>query len=280
MKIKVKEASIDLTACANSSVCKHIKKTGAYESDTLSFLMSFYEFNKKSLFINVGANIFFFPLIMSKLFKDEVEIFAFEPSPEHVILGEGLRASNNSDFVIIPKALGSIPGYLPFYLSSKSDSSNSLNPKFREGFHRGVISVEVDTLDNYFLKNNPNQKIKQIIERSQQMSSYCLLLDTESTEPDVLLGGEDLIRKTRPFIVVEVLPGRTDNAINDFIKKLDYIPYRMTNDSLVMENFVFGDKEYTHRDWVLAPHLINENIINLYAQNISFLKSKSLVSNT
>ena len=105
MLIKIKEKTIDISAGANTTVFNNIARNGSYEIDTMSFLMSFFDINPESVFINIGANKFLFPTVIDKIYSGSIEVYAMEPSPSHVLIGEKIKNSNSGTFTIIPNRL-------------------------------------------------------------------------------------------------------------------------------------------------------------------------------
>lgn len=211
----------------------------AYEPDVLATLVCLLGGRGTSRFVNVGANIGYFPLIVKRLLGDRVDVHVFEPMPELLErLGEAAKR-NRVDLTISPDALADFVGTAPFHLSARSDTSNSLNPNFRPA--KDVIEVRVTTLDSMF----PGSL--------RPVDTTVLLVDTESTEPAVLRGGMEFIRRERPAIVCEVLAGRTEADLSAIIAELGYVAYALTDEGVERRDEVVGDRTYEHRDWLFLP---------------------------
>lgn len=248
-----------------------LKKGGlGYEADVSALLVSLGLRNDQTAFINVGANISYFPVLMGSIFKDAFEIHTFEPMPSLFEMGvKGLRR-NGIDAVARPNALSDFVGQADFHLSASTDSSNSLNPTFRKS--KSVITVDVTTLDEVFIRGGQSSIVNEIVSSNAAELGCTLVIDTESTEPDVLKGGEELIARTRPNIICEVLAGRTEDQLHAILERHHYCFYRLTADELVREAVVVGDRTYEHRDWFFAPapvspeiHRSYESLVGLFA---------------
>lgn len=194
-----------------------------------------------AIFVDVGANIGYFPVVVRKLLGKRVQCIAYEPAPNLVaVIHRGCQI-NNVELDVREAAVGKESGSATFYLSAQSDASNSLNPRFRK--HRGELDVRVTTLDDDLLPSLPTTLPARPI----------LLVDTETTEPEVLAGAEQLIRAHRPGIICEVLAGRTEGQIQDFVERSSYAAYALTDAGPERRDHVVGDSTYAHRDWLLWP---------------------------
>ena len=221
----------------------------AYEYEVTSLLCALGIQWAKWNFIDVGANIGYFPVILKSLFGESLRVDAFEPHPSIA----AMCTSGTSEWYDSAKthqiALSSESGTAKFYLSAKTDTSNSLNSRFRS--HKEVIDIEVSTLDEFFFDG---AKFTMFDPENPTV----LKIDVESTEPDVLSGGTRFIEAHRPHIICEVLAGRTEDQLNEFCSKNRYTPIRLTRQSMYVEASVFGDRTYEFRDWYLSPSELSE----------------------
>ena len=202
-------------------------------------------------FIDVGANIGYFPVILKSLFGESVSVDAFEAHPSLAAMCSNGMSGWQSSAKTHQIALSRESGSAKFYLSAKTDSSNSLNSRFRP--HKQVIDVRVSTLDDIFFGDAE-------LTMFEPQNPTILKIDVESTEPDVLAGGQRFIEVQRPHIICEVLAGRTEDQINDFCSKNSYTPIRLTKHAMHVEREVYGDPSYEFRDWYLSPSELNLNI--------------------
>lgn len=209
---------------------------GAYEPETLAAAAAIVEVECIDSVADIGANIGIHSLVLKSLFGPAVAVEAFEPLPLLHDLASQLAEENGLDVSIYASAVSNIQGMATLYVSSRSDSSNSLNPTFREA--KSTISVPTTTLDDEYVARRAPGLIK---------------IDTESTEPDVLAGGARFFQSNRPWIIVEVLRGRTEEKLEQFCNSQSYIPIRLGTDTLSPTRPIRGDAKYIHRDWLFAP---------------------------
>lgn len=231
--------SLNLNVPINLWVPKALAETGLanYEAETLGvFLALTHLSGNRAVFFDIGSNVGPFCLLAAALTK--ARVVAFEPAPETAQSLERIRDDNGLKIDIEQIALGEKEGEAEFYLSAQSDASNSLRPEFRQ--HKQAITVKVETLDGYCARTGLKPTIMKI--------------DTESTEPSVLRGAHDLLTETRPVIICEVLPGWTENDLEDIFKRYGYTFYAVgTGGTLEERERIEGDKTYQFRDWLFAP---------------------------
>ncbi len=257
---------IDFSYAEGAYIYEFIQKTGLqYEIDVCSLLLSFLGDNSRRCFINIGANISYFPLFLGSIFGDTCEIHSFEPMPALFEMGKKGLELNGLTANAKPHALSDFVGEAEFYLSAKTDASNSLNPTFRPS--KSVITVPVSTIDHEFLEERQSPLINSMLS-GERANDFCaiLVIDTESTEPDVLKGASSFIERVKPIIICEVLAGRTEEHLHAIFSFHRYFFYRLTDDDLILEKSIFGDRTYQHRDWLFTPSAIDAELRIKYRQ--------------
>lgn len=236
------QRTISLEGGERFLIASTISKGGfrSYEPEVFAAMAAFLELNPASHLLDVGANVGVFSLTMAALFGDLTRITAFEPAPdlfkylESAVERNGLRVDTRC------VALGVEDGEASFYLSAKSDASNSLNRKFRA--HRDVIPVTVRRLDSI---------ASSFVEANE---TVIMKIDTESTEPDVLDGARRFVSEHRPTIICEVLAGRTENRLAEWLSEAGYEGVHITRSpDWRGTTSLLGDPSYQHRDWLFLP---------------------------
>ncbi len=207
-----------------------------YEPNTLAcFLAAIEERNSAPVF-DVGANIGVFSWLAAAL--TPAPVVAFEPTPDLAAQMRTICAENGLTITVEEIALGAAAGTADLHLSDKTDSSNSLRAGFRPS-HRSV-SVPVETIDGYVARTG--------------VSPAVLKVDTESTEPDVLRGAAGLFATDRPWVICEVLAGRTELDLASILAPLRYAWYRIDAPGrLERRATIEGDPSYAHMNWLFAP---------------------------
>lgn len=221
---------------------------GGYEPETLAMAAAIISHEDIGLFADIGANIGIYSLVLKSIFGDRLSIDAYEPLPMLNEIARHNAAANHLDINFEASALSDRSGSAIFYVSARSDSSNSLNPTFRKA--KATIQVALTTLDEKYPPGSPAPGL--------------LKIDTESTEPDVLRGGLDFIRLQRPWIICEVLHGRNEEQLQKFFSAIGYHAIHLNGDTLDPDRAVKGDPSYQHRDWLFAPTLPTSRLRDLY----------------
>lgn len=245
---------IDFEIAKNTEVGKKIINDDQYEPEVLDLLQKLLLSGKgKKLFVDVGSNIGYFPLNASKLaieYKLDIEIIGFEPLPSLYKLARELMHSNKLEYKLFDQAVSDECGEAEFYVSARSDASNSLNPTFRKS--KDVINVPVTTLDALYA-----QEFKE----GSNMTTV-LMIDVESFEPKVIKGGSEFINNLRPSIICEVLHKRTEEELMLLLNKLNYSWFRFDGSAWVKENVIEGDSTYTFRDWLFLPSELEHDTVH------------------
>lgn len=209
---------------------------GGYETETLACLLGLFDHLGEGVFFDVGANMGVFALVAATL--TPWEVVAFEPAPSLAEVARRCAHDNDLRVTVEQIALGRTPGAATLYLSDTSDTSNSLAAGFRPSQRQ--VTVPVETLDGY-------------VDRTGRRPTV-LKVDTESTEPDVFAGAATLLAEHRPWIVCEVLAGRTERGLTAVLEPHGYRWYQITREiPLVPRREIFGDRTHTYTNWLFAP---------------------------
>lgn len=212
----------------------------AYEPEGIGCVIALLERLGDGVFFDVGANIAPYSLVAAALTR--WRIVSFEPTPEVARVARRIRKINGLNFEIEELALDEAHGRRRLYIS-KTDSSNSLSSTFRKW--ERTVNVHVDTLDRFA--------------RRKDMWPSVLKIDTETTEPAVLRGGMQLLSTHRPWIICEVLKGRTESQLEDVIGPLGYVRYHIGERGSLMKRDRF-EGESIFRDWLLAPISVDDDL--------------------
>jgi hypothetical protein len=79
-------------------------------------------------------------------------------------------------------------------------------------------------------------------------------VDTETTEPDVLAGATRTLAEHRPWILCEVLRGKTEPRLMEITRPLGYAWYQITDAvPYARTNEIVGDRTFEHPMWLFAP---------------------------
>lgn len=170
-------------------------------------------------FLDVGANIGFFSLVLS-LTRPHLRVVAFEPNPRiHVLLKKNVSANQFHQIACEAAALSDSNGTATLYLSH-SDHSASLRFGFEENSAPSII-VPTLTLDTFMksLKWNPEARL-------------VIKIDVEGNEDAVLRGAQATLSSLKPDIVVETAEDRRGAPV-PFLRELGYRLYSITDSGLI-----------------------------------------------
>ena len=155
----------------------------SYEQMTTALLK---EITKEGMVaIDIGANIGYFSVLLSKLVGDTGKVISIEPEGNNLKgLYKNIRLNNCNNVLVLEKAIGNRTGLVDFYVSKDESGEHSLFPDEK----RNKIVVYMDKLDN-------------LIESKVDI----IKTDTEGNEPDVLRGAERIIRSNQDIkLIVEM----------------------------------------------------------------------------
>lgn len=139
-------------------------------------------------------------------------VYSFEPTPRVAAAARRSAAVSGLPLRVEEAGVGESVGPVTLYLSDTSDASNSLNPTFRHAVDKVVVPGT--TVDAFCARKRCRPAVVKI--------------DTESTEPAVLRGARTTIQRHRPWIMAEVLPGRSEGEIDAAMEGLGYSYYHLT----------------------------------------------------
>lgn len=205
-----------------------------YEPDSLACALACMTV-KKGAFYDVGANIGVFSFVVAGSLQRQT--YAFEPTPEIADVMEEFVNRYGLPVAVHRLALSDRSGVARFYLSNRSDASNSMNRKFRLG--SPAIEVPTATLDS--LAVDPPALLK---------------IDVETFEPQVIAGAMETIRTHRPYIICEVLRPYIAERINALMDGLGYevcqissLPTWRSHPRIPAQGVSAGDE----RNWLFSP---------------------------
>jgi len=231
-------ATLRIEAPGELYIAKVLESVGfaGYEPDALAcFLAAIDEAGAETVF-DVGANVGVFALLAASV--TGAEVVGFEPTPDIARTFQAIVDANALPCRVEAIALGATDGTATLHLSKTADSSNSLLAGFRQAV--GTLEVPLERLDAYCTRTGRWPAV--------------LKVDTEATEPDVLRGATELLTRVRPWIVCEVLAGRTEVALMEILRPFGYSWYHITDTMpFTAATSIVGDPTYHQLDWLFAP---------------------------
>jgi FkbM family methyltransferase len=204
--------------------------------------------------LDIGANIGIFANSVAATLKRSV--FAFEPfAPAANILSE-IAHRYDLPVKVIKMALSDQFGHSDFFISAKSDMSNSLNGSFRA--HAAIEKIPVITID--------------LVSSLVGDIAVCKI-DTESTELQVLAGARQAIEASRPNIILEIIDGIEAREIFRYFEYYGYRAYKLGENSFIRRlncpNHL--DYEGDKRNWLFSSLSDEERLLDDMSRWLSVL---------
>lgn len=175
--------------------------TGMYDPDLIAIIHSL--FNPNDCFLDIGANIGFYSVSMSHLIrfkKTSGSVISFEPFE-----GNYLRLTKNLEM----NRLNKICKANQFGLSNKADKTEiTLREDFKHGSNTGNAAIRTSEAMDKGFKVSPIklEKLDDIwLKKYNHYGNIDIIkMDIEGHEDFCLEGGQEVISKHRPTILMEV----------------------------------------------------------------------------
>ena len=238
--------NLDPADSQEAFLLEHFKLGQCYEPE-LAWVM-FRALNPGDFAIDVGANIGFFSILMSKLVGPQGMIFAFEPGANNLPkLSANLKKNSVTNVQVLEQPVWSREEKVTFYINADSGGGNALfdpgnwwsNDKSRA--NPQPIEMMSTTLD---LLDISKERVKLI------------KIDTEGAEQRVLEGAVNLLKGYRPpYIIAEVNPhglaqaGCDGESMRAFMLGMGYEMFLMHKDDQI-PSLLPARTRVTHTDGV------------------------------
>jgi len=191
-------------------------------------------------FLDVGASIGYYSLMAARI-NPRVQVFAFEPMPSaYAFLVRNIALNGFEENIhAVRMALGDSSGEVEFFASRnpkaaylKHHLGGASSMAGAEDEYAEAISVTIARLDDF-------------VDQHAVGPVGIMKLDTEATEDRVLLGAEMTVKRDRPFILCEVLPGRIEPELEAFFRANGYVFYLPGTEGLRSVGTIIEHKDST-----------------------------------
>lgn len=194
---------------------------------------------KANTVLDVGANSGVYSLVASSI-NSNAKVYAFEPVKRtSELFKKNLKLNSTHKIQLIEKAVSNTDGYAKFYdMPSESQYSASLNAQML-ALNANHISYEIATIRLDALDALKNEKIDLI------------KLDVEMHEPEALEGMISIIKRNRPYLLIEILTQEIASKIEQLFSLLDYQFYNINEVNIPHEvkNLTASD----HYNYLFVP---------------------------
>lgn len=175
---------------------------------------------KEGIFIDVGANIGKYSIIVGKELNNFGKVLSFEPMRENFeILEKNIKLNNLNNVLSFELALGNKEGEATFYLDREGvgGGGHSLL-KEAQTEKSGIVKVQVKKMDNLL--------------NSLKLTRVDLIkIDVEGAESEVLKGAKKTLKKFHPKIIFEAWDNNYLNKCLKILKPLKYHIKKISKDN-------------------------------------------------
>ncbi len=195
------KSEIGLLLCGDKSI--HVAKPN-YEWN----IRKFFDL-KKGVFIDIGANLGVYSILMGKRLGNNGTVLSIEPESHTVeLLKQNVELNKLKNVFVVEKACSSKTGKSTLYLEGTT-YSGGLHSLKKYGHHVSEMEIEVETLDSIF-------------SRSELKKVDLIKIDVEGGELEVLKGAKKVLKNYHPRIICESLDKTSEENIKGFLKKFKY----------------------------------------------------------
>jgi FkbM family methyltransferase len=192
--------------------------TKEYEKETTEIIKK--EVKENNIVIDLGANIGYYTLLLSKIVGENGKVFAFEPEDKNFeILKRNVELNRLKNVVLIKKAVIDKVGEDNLYLDPKYIGSHVM---YNEFIGKKPVKVETTTLDEFF--KDFKGKINFI------------KMDIDGSEIRALKGMTSLIKNNKIKMIADYAPSRIRETGSSPEEYLEIIKNLGFNYKLIKDN--------------------------------------------
>lgn len=179
-----------------------------HEPESLACFMAMLDHTRPGAVLDVGSGVGVYSLLAAA--RTRRPVFAFEPTPEVAAAARAVSSSADLGFTVSELALSNHTGTAHLRRARHNDMYNTLVHSARTDLSH--ITVEVTTLSRWH--------------EAASAFPTVLKIDTVGTEPDVVSGGLEVLRRYRPWALVKVRPDRgVEERLMALLEPLEYTWY-------------------------------------------------------
>jgi len=191
---------------------------------------------KNAVVFDIGANIGYVSIAISRLVGDNGKVFSFEAIPSTAVRCRRnleLNACNNVQ--LTNKALSDKCEKVEFRIPDGGDT----HPMASMVWHKNMSNVVILKVDSIAI---------DLVEQFKSLTPSFLKIDVEGSEGQVILGMQHMISRCQPIIFIECSKaGR--HIVWDFLKSLNYKCFQALNIEMEVKDF----EMYFSNDFLWIP---------------------------
>ncbi len=200
------------------------------------------------VFFDIGANLGFYSLVGTAM-QPELKVYAFEASPGAAkYLKKNVELNHFTNLEVVDKAVSNDNGKIRFYsildkkyigIEDHLHGDGTINPDFARKSEVKEVEVPTITLDSFVTSHH--------LTRLDLMK-----VDAEASEDKVFAGGMETLRRFRPLIFCEIIPGKIEDKLLQQFSTLQYKYFRILDQGIV-EVPDFRSDNLKYIDYLLVP---------------------------
>ncbi len=212
-----------------------IYKKGVYEAEISELLIRNLVLSAGDVILDVGANIGWYSLLISRFENPDISIHSFEPDPDnYACLVHNLELNKAHNVHAHVMGVSDVTGTKTLFLYKKSNTGRHSMLEINSG---DSIDVQTVSLDDFLV----DQSIKP-------GSVKFLKIDIEGFEYFAFQGGRSLLAKV-PYVIAEFSPGYMRKGgvepakLLNLLRSHDYRPYSIDIDVTPIADETLLDRE-------------------------------------
>ena len=184
-----------------------------HEPDSLSCFMAILDHTGPGAVLDVGAGVGVYAMLAAA--RSRRPVFAFEPTPELAAAARSVSSSAHLGFSVVELALSNHNGTARLQRALHNDMCHQVVHNVRPGLHH--LTVGATTLARW---NETAGSLPTVVK-----------IDTAGSEPEVVAGGLEILRRYRPWMLVKVRPDRgLEERLMALMEPLEYLWFPVAGD--------------------------------------------------
>ena len=206
---------VELQLPGDLTVPRRLAKGGLsrHEPDSLACFMAILDHTGPGAVLDVGAGVGVYAMLAAA--RSRRPVFAFEPTPELAAAARSMSSAAHLGFGVVELALSNHNGTARLQRALHNDMCNQVVRNGRPGLHH--LTVEATTLARW---NESAGSVPTMVK-----------IDTAGSEPEVVVGGLEVLRRFRPWMLVKVRPDRgLEERLMALMEPLEYLWFPVAGD--------------------------------------------------
>lgn len=176
--------------------------------DALACFLAMLDLTRPGAVLDVGSGVGVYAMLAAV--RSRRPVFAFEPTPEIALAARSAAEATGRGFTVVETALSNHNGSAYLRRARHNDMFNTIERPRRQDL--SGTTVRAATLARWC--------------ESAGCSPAVVKIDTAGTEPDVVAGGLEVLRRFRPWLLVKVRPRRgLEERLMALLDPLEYTWY-------------------------------------------------------